>query len=229
MISDGSDLLALRKNNTLSSLVAEKIETYIMDGRLSAGERINEAVLARELGVSRGPIREAARLLSSQGLVEFVANKGAFVRSIDRDELLEIYDLRAVLTGYACMRAAARHKDGTSILRDLHKQMSDAAENNDAAAYYTLNLQFHEHLINLAQSPRLKAMTDGLIKETHLFRQVSLQRHPDMAQSNIEHGEILAAIENGDEKRAQKLGESHVRSGKKRFEKAAVNLVSTED
>lgn len=225
-MNDGTDLLALRQNNTLSSLVAEKIESYILSGRLAPGERINEAVLARELGVSRGPIREAARLLSSQGLIEFVANKGAYVRSIDQTELLEIYDLRAVLTGYACRRATINGGERIAELQSLHAQMYKAAEKNDAGTYYTLNLQFHECLIEMAQSPRLKAMTDGLIKEMHLFRQVSLKRHPDMAQSSLEHGEILAAIESGDDKRAQRLGESHVSAGKKRFEKAATKNVS---
>lgn len=228
-MSDNTDLLALRQSSTLSSLVAEKMESYILNGQLAAGERINEAVLAREFGVSRGPIREAARLLSSQGLIEFVANKGAYVREISQEELLEIYDLRATLTGYACRRASIYGREGASGLAALHLQMTEAAEHNDAVAYYDLNLKFHECLIGLARSPRLKSMMDGLIKEMHLFRQVSLQRHPDMKQSNIEHGEILAAIEVGDDVRAQRLGEAHVQAGKQRFEKAAKANVGTKD
>jgi len=165
-------------------------------------------------------------LLASQGLVEFVANKGAFVREVSRAGLLEIYDLRAVLTGHAC-ELAARERDegGVSALRGLHAEMSDAAK-SDPALYYTLNLRFHDQLVRMASSPRLQAMIDGLVKEMHLFRQVSLSRHPDMAQSNREHNEIIEAIAMGDEASARRLGEAHVRAGKMRFETAARSTAS---
>ena len=220
------DALSLRQNSTLSSLIAERIEGSILSGELAAGERINEAVLAKQYGVSRGPLREAARLLASQGIVEFVANKGAFVREVSREEVLEIYDLRAVLTGHAC-RLAARNKAGSlTELKALHGAMAEAAEKDERETYYRLNLAFHDALIDLAQSPRLGAMLQGLVKEAHLFRQVSLSRHPDMAQSNIEHGKILAAIARGDAYAAGREGEAHVRAGKHRFEAAMADRQS---
>lgn len=215
------DLLALRRDNTLSSLLAERLESFIMSGRLPAGERINEAVLARELGVSRGPIREAARLLASQGLVEFVANKGAFVREIDREELLDIYQMRALLTGYACELAAVRGGDFTE-LEDLHGQMTFAANADDTTQYYTLNLRFHEVLVAMSRSTRLKSMLDALVKEQHLYRQMSLRRHPDMSSSNAEHRALLDAVSRGDSEQARRLGEDHVRAGQQRFF-AAIN------
>jgi len=222
------DLLELRRTNTLSSLIAEKIEGFILTGSLGAGERINEVSLARELGVSRGPIREAARLLSSKGLVEIIANKGAYVRSISREDMLEIYDLRAVLTGHACQLAAQSDAKDSNVLESLHQKMNAAADAEDAALYYKLNLKFHDELIAMAGSPKLTAMLDALIKEAHLFRQLSLVRHPDMAQSNREHGEIMHAIANGDGEAARTLGEAHVRAGKQRFEAAATKTLLTE-
>lgn len=215
------DLLSLRQSATLSSLVAERIEGIILTGKLAAGERINEAVLAREFGVSRGPIREAARLLASHGLVEFVANKGAFVRELSRTEMLEIYDLRALLTGHACQLAALNPDRDLNPLDVILGDMAHAADEDDAAAYYKLNLAFHEALVVQAHSPRLRSMLDSLIKEAHLFRQVSLRRHPDMIQSNIEHENILTAIRVGDGDAARQWGETHVRAGKQRFEDAA--------
>lgn len=214
------DALSVRQNSTLSSLLAERIEVSILSGELAAGERINEAVLAKQYGVSRGPIREAARLLAAQGFVEFVANKGAYVREVSREDLLEIYDLRAVLTGHAC-RLAAKNKDGSlGALKALHHEMDEAARADAPEEYYRLNLAFHDALIALADSPRLTVMLQSLIKEAHLYRQVSLARHPDMAQSNVEHGKILAAIEKGDPRAAAREGEAHVRAGKERFEAA---------
>lgn len=220
MATEPQDLLALRRDTTLSTLVAGRIEQFILNGQLSAGERINEAVLARELGVSRGPIREASRLLASQGLIEFVANKGAYVREISREEVGEIYMLRALLTGFACELAALR---GGSMdrLKELCRQMDAAVAGNDAAAYYPLNLQFHAELVEMSGSGRLRSMIEGLVKEQHLFRQVSLFRAPDMAQSNREHRAILDALVAGDSATARRLGEAHVQAGRDRFEAAS--------
>lgn len=218
-----NDLLALRRDTTLSTLVAGRIESFILSGRLSAGTRINEAVLARELGVSRGPVREAARLLASQGLVEFVANKGAYVREVSREELAEIYMLRALLTGFAC-ELAARRGGSMERVEALYAQMQEAVAANDSAAYYRLNLEFHARLVEMSGSARLKTMLEGLVKEQHLFRQMSLTRGPDMAQSNREHRAILDVLARGDGEAARQLGEAHVRAGRDRFEAASRGL-----
>ena len=194
------------------------MEGFILSGALPVGERINEAVLAKELGVSRGPVREAARLLASRRLVEFVANKGAFVREVGAVEMAEIYDLRAVLTGHACGRAAVSPTRDVKRLEGLHAEMSTAARTDDADAYYRLNLAFHEALVEMAGSPRLEEMLAGLIRETHLFRQASLSRHPDMAQSNVEHRGIIDAIAAGDADEAQRRGRAHVHAGRARFD-----------
>lgn len=219
--SGESDPLALRKANTLSTLVADKIEQSILTGDLGAGERINEVTLARELGVSRGPIREAARLLSNQGLVEFVANKGAFVRQVSRADMLEIYDLRAVLTGHACELAATNSDCDVMALRTLLDNMDAASRDDDADAYYALNLTFHDRLVESSGSKRLSTMTASLVKEAHLFRKLSLSSLQDMRTSNAEHVEIVEAIAARDPERARALGERHVRAGKARFEAAA--------
>ncbi|MBL8600006.1 MAG: FCD domain-containing protein [Devosia sp.] len=223
MTADETDLLALRRDTTLSTLVAGRLETFILSGQLQVGERINEVVLARELGVSRGPIREAARLLASQGLVEFVPNKGAYVREITRDELLEIYMLRSLLTGMAC-ELATRRGGGAEALETLHIQMSEAVAANDSVGYYKLNLEFHARLVEMSGSPRLRTMIEGLVKEQHLFRRASLTRTNDMEESNREHRAILDAMARGDAEAARRLGEAHVRRGRERFEAASRNL-----
>jgi DNA-binding GntR family transcriptional regulator len=217
------DPLALRRDTTLSTLVAGRIESFILSGQLLAGTRINEAVLARELGVSRGPVREAARLLASQGLVEFVANKGAYVREVSSEELAEIYMLRSLLTGLAC-ELATRRASNMDRLEGLYRQMDEAIAAGDSTAYYRLNLEFHAQLVEMSGSARLQTMLEGLVKEQHLFRQVSLIRAADMAQSNSEHRAILDAMASGDSEAARRLGEAHVRAGRDRFEATSKGL-----
>lgn len=216
------DALALRQGSTLSSLIAERMEGLILNGGLPIGQRINEVVLAKELGVSRGPIREAARLLASRGLVEFVANKGAYVREIAADEMSEIYDLRSLLTGQACALAAKSGAKDIAALFTLHELMSKAAAQADLDDYFRLNLTFHHRLVELAGSPRLQEMLATLTREAHLFRQVSLSRIPDMQSSNIEHLRIIEAIASGDANAARLHGEAHVQAGKQRFEAACL-------
>lgn len=215
------DLLELRRENTLSSLAADRLEKLIVAGQLPPGQRINEVVLAREFGISRGPVREGLRHLASRGLVEFVANKGAYVRAIDAQAMLEIYDLRSVLTGHACKLAAERRS--AEELKEFErrvKEMDACVKSRDVAQYYKLNIDFHDLLVAVAGGGRLATFSDTLSKEAALFRRVSLGNPQEMAASNAEHAAIVAAIRRADGARARELGEAHVLAGKRRFEKS---------
>src|SRR2546421_13031594 len=90
-----------------SVAATELIRQAILDGRLEPGSRLKEEELARELGISRTPVREALLVLQAEGLVDAVPNRGAVVRSHDANDLEDLYQLRALLEGYAARRAAA--------------------------------------------------------------------------------------------------------------------------
>jgi DNA-binding GntR family transcriptional regulator len=89
--------IALLRANSLASAAQEEIERLILDGSIAPGAKLTEAWLSERLGVSRGPIREAFRMLEEAGLVRQEKNRGVFVRDIPHDEAAEIYDLRAVM------------------------------------------------------------------------------------------------------------------------------------
>ena len=91
-----------RNIQTLTNAVQREIERRILTGEIAAGARLTEAPLAEELGVSRGPVREAIRGLIQAGLVDSIANRGGVVRKIGLEEALDLYELRAVLFGFAC-------------------------------------------------------------------------------------------------------------------------------
>lgn len=215
------DLLEIRRENTLSRLAADRLEKLIVAGRLLPGQRINEMELAREFGISRGPVREGLRHLALRGLVEFVANKGAYVRAVDARAMLEIYDLRSVLTGHACKLAAERRtSDELEAFERSVNDMDACVKRGDVAEYYKLNLAFHDLLVAAAGGGRLAAFSDTLANEATLFRRASLGTPQEMAASNAEHAAIVAAIRRGDGARARELGEAHVLAGKRRFEKS---------
>lgn len=217
-VSQAASALEDSRRTSLTTIVQQEIERLILAGEIRAGERLNEHALAARLGVSRGPIREAARGLEKAGLVRRIAHRGAFVREISVGEAAELYELRATLFGVACQRVAEAHDPRQhAVLSRLVEQMADAQRRGDSAAYYPLNLQFHDGVIRFARSPRLEAIYTSLVKEMHLFRRRALSSAPNMGKSNAEHEGILASIVAGRTAEARRRGELHVLAGMRRF------------
>jgi DNA-binding GntR family transcriptional regulator len=210
--------IELRRTQSLTAIVTKELERMILSGELKAGERLNEQVLASRLGVSRGPVREATRALERAGLVTVIANQGVFVRQIGFEEAIEIYDVRAVVFGFACERLAKRIlAEQQAELADLIAKMDDAIERGDNTSYYSLNLRFHDAMMTFAAHGRAKQVYESLINETHLFRQRALGTKESMRESNAEHRAIMNAIAAGDGAHARKLGEDHSLAGKRRW------------
>lgn len=218
MRSELADPIRLYQGSTLTNLVAERLEQKVVSGELVAGERLNEVALAAELGVSRGPVRESLRILERKGLVTVVANRGAFVRSIEFEDMLDLYRVRGAMTGLAC-ELAAEHADVAVLerLQALVDQMDAAADAQNQNAYYDLNLAFHDQLVKSCGSARVASFSEQLVTQAHLFRRGSLARVTDMRQSNREHRQIVEAIGAGDSARARELGILHVNAGRERF------------
>jgi DNA-binding GntR family transcriptional regulator len=227
-MSDLPDPIRLYQGSTLANLVTERLEQKIGTGELQPGERLNEVALATELGVSRGPIRESIRILERKGLVTVVANRGAFVRRIDRNDMVDLYLLRGVVTGLACQLAAERaDAAGVAGLEALVADMDRAARAGDRDRYYGLNLAFHERLVEASGSPRVRALNEQLVNQAHLFRRGSLLQAEDMVASNDEHRRIVAAIASHDAGLARSLGEGHVSAGWQRFDAAQLAAAPT--
>jgi DNA-binding GntR family transcriptional regulator len=214
-----SSALEIVRTRSLASLVAQEIEGLILSGALAAGERLNEQALAARLGVSRGPVREAVRGLERSGLVVGVRNQGSYVRQVSAEEALEIYDLRAAITGLACARLAAQAtRAQLAELRALLRRMEQARRGDDPPAYYAANLAFHAALLAHGGGPRTHRLYEELGNELHLYRRRALVEPENMRESNAEHAAILRAIAAGDAAAARAAGEAHIAGGKRRFQ-----------
>jgi DNA-binding GntR family transcriptional regulator len=212
------DALEVLRSQSLTTLLEGEIEKLVLAGELRPGERINEKRLAERFQTSRGPIREACRGLERSGLLALSPNRGSFVRKVDEKEALEIYDVRSALFGLAGALAADRATpDGIAALAHLHKAMADAVGKGDFAAYYPANLQFHAKIVEMAGNPTLSRSYHEQIKKLHLFRARGLIQAGSLAESNDEHGRILAAIEQADRRRARDACEKHVFNAKSRL------------
>jgi DNA-binding GntR family transcriptional regulator len=202
----------------LSRNIAEQLKQLIYAGEFKAGDRLNEAALAVRMGTSRGPIREAIRILTGTGLVTPVVNRGVFVRQVSIREMLEIYDLRALVFGFAAARAAENvtdaHRAGIESLLD---GMDQAAQAGDSGLYYELNLQFHEAVLLLADSRRAHQLYDSYVKELHLYRRQNFNAPGNMRRSNVEHRKLYEAISKGNPAKAKQYAEEHIQAGRQRL------------
>jgi DNA-binding GntR family transcriptional regulator len=206
------------RSESLTRAVREQIEGMIMRGEIGAGERLNEIGLATKLRVSRGPIREATRLLAEAGLVTMFHNRGAFVREINLEEVLHIYDVRAGLA-HTAGRLAAIRAVGPQIakLRELWQQMEDAIATQDSDTYYDINRRFHSKIFEFAGNPRLIEFNDITEREVFLFLRRGVVGPVRPKISNQQHLAILEAIAAGDEQTAAHAFGNHVTTGKQRM------------
>ena len=213
--------IALLQAHSLTSVVQTEIERLILAGELAPGTKLTEAMLADRLGVSRGPIREAFRMLEEAGLVRLEKNRGVFVRSIGMDEAMEIYDLRAMIDESVGRQLAARiTPEQLQHLRGLVEQMErlvkDGHNTSASDPYHRLNLEFHDRLIEFAGNQKLITLYRRLVNELSLFRRLNLADGGQIPVSVAEHRAILKAIAAGDADAAGLALRAHVLESKAR-------------
>lgn len=205
---------------TVSSVPAIKRELERMIGakEIRSGERINESAIGARLGVSRGPIREACRLLEREGLLKSVMNKGFFVRTLSAKEALDLYEIRIVLFGMVGSLASRRITQAQlEFLESLHARMDSAAATGDIVAFYDLNTEFHQTLVEIADNYKVREIWPTLESELQLFRRRGLTTVDRMQASNKEHRAIVDALASGNAAQAARMMEHHIIEGRTRF------------
>ena len=209
--------IELLRTASLSSAAQQEIERMILEGEIGPGSKLTEAWLSERLGVSRGPIREAFRMLEEAGLVRQEKNRGVFVRDIPLEEALEIYDLRAAMDELVGRRLAETiTPEQMKIARAIVERMDLAARAGDADAYHLLNLEFHDALVGFTGNRKLAAVYRKLVKELALFRRRNLRDQELLPHSAAEHRAILKAIAAGDSEQAGRTMFDHVMESRQR-------------
>lgn len=208
--------IAQLQGTSLPNLVQTEVERLILEGALEPGAKITEATLAEQLGVSRGPVREAFRMLEEAGLVRTEKNRGVFVRSIPIEEVLEIFEVRAVMDQFVGRKLAQTLSTAqVRELRRLADDMDRAAKADDANGFHLFNLQFHDRLLQLAGNAKLTATYRKLTNELTLYRRQNLTSE-SMAVFAREHRQIVKAIASGDADAAGEAMFRHVMNSRER-------------
>jgi len=195
---------------SLSVDLAEYIKQQILDGQLHPGDRIVETKLAKELGISQTPVREAIRLLSGEGIITILPNKGPMVRTFDLNDIYEVYSLRSVLEGLAIRLAVQLATDSQIHALVQHfEEMKRKLEDDSVDSLLQESNFIHQSIICLSSQSRLSAsynsITFHIALATRMLGQVSTKK-----KEVEQHAELIEALVRRDPDHAEKVMRLHI-------------------
>ncbi|MCR4851563.1 MAG: GntR family transcriptional regulator [Lachnospiraceae bacterium] len=212
---------------SLRGRVFNKLRENILNGIYDEGEELKEIAIGKELGVSRTPVREAFRQLELEGLIQIVPNKGAYVTGITPKDVHDIYMIRSSLEGMAARLAVKNITD---------EQLEEMEENVYLASFHAskghmeqmteLDNRFHHILYEACGSKMLENLLQDFHQYVIRIRKKTLSTKERGVASNEEHKAIMEAIKSKDEKKAEKLANTHIINA---YENIKKNIGEMED
>jgi DNA-binding GntR family transcriptional regulator len=198
-----------------TDVVRETLREAILDGHLAPGTWLREEEIARELGVSRTPVREALQQLTAIELIEFKPHQGAVVARLTSDDILAIYVVREALEGVSARLAAVRATlEDCQALRDILTQMEDRYTSDDTEALVELDLVFHARMRQISTNRYLDRFLAQVEQAVRRFGR-STYKYPNRVPASIaEHSAIVDAIADHDPVRAEALAQHHMRQAR---------------
>lgn len=184
---------------SLTELVTRQLKSAIVNGELELGGHLSETRIAKDLNVSRTPVREAINRLEMEGLLTVEPQRGTFVFHLETSELVKLCDARVCLETTALTMAIDSNPDKLAeALETCTRKMTEARARHDDTAYLGLDTEFHQHLFDCADNRFLNDAYQAIAPKMSALRN-RLGRHPDhMAKSYREHLEILDAVRRRD-------------------------------
>jgi len=176
-------------------LATERLRELILEGDLLPGSRISERVMQERLGVTRTPLREALKVLSVEGIVSLVPNRGAVVTELTIDDVRAAFELLGLLDGMAGELAAERASDeAIAGIVDLHHEMVACWRMRDLPGYFRLNKQVHLAIVDAASNPALSRVYRAESARVDRLRYISNREASVWARSIRQHEQILDAL-----------------------------------
>lgn len=193
--------------------VAEQLRARILAHTLAPGSWIDEQVLCAEFGISRTPLREALKVLASEGLVTMKLRRGAYVTEVSERDLAEVFHLLALLESDAARVAAQKATaEQMAELLAIHDELENALD--DRARFFAANERFHMRLLEIADNRWRIQMVADLRKVMKLNRAQSLLKQGRLEASLREHRQIMAALKARNAERVQALMQHHLEAGR---------------
>jgi DNA-binding GntR family transcriptional regulator len=210
MTDPSTTLRPLRAPRSLTEDAADEIREQILRGGFKPGEHLVEAKIAQQLDISRGPVREAFKLLRAEGLLKEEPRRGTFVVSLTAQDVRDIYGLRAALEGRAA-RLLARSQAPVALegLRVAVEGIDSAVAAGDAVAVSRADLAFHETLCRLCGNARILEVFMRYVPTLRGLLRLDEQVLGSLEEISDQHRRLVEAIETGDEERAARLLSEH--------------------
>lgn len=208
-MAEPTPVRSLADHQSLRERIVARLRDAVIAGDLAAKTRLMEPELARQLGVSRTPLREAIRQLEVEGFLTTIPRVGTFVSEVSARDVEDTYAIRAVLEGLAARQAAenpdpAKTPALRAILAELKQKSFDYRVYHEAAG------RFHDVIFSFSQNQRLRAMYQSLAYQVTRFRSLSLAVGQRPRVSVREHRRIAAAILSGRGEEAERLMRAHI-------------------
>ena len=204
----------------LSTKIFNILREDILNGRYQEGSKLIESKLAKELQISRTPVREALKQLELEGIVENIPNRGAIVLGISQQDLEDIYTIRNSIEGIAAKWAVERMtEEELEALKEIYDLMDFYAQKNDIEGFAQLNIEFHESIYRATKNRYLEQVLKGLQYYMKRTRMKSLRVEGRLEKSQMEHKEILDAFIQRDPEKAQEALTRHLMNSQKNVRK----------
>lgn len=185
---------------SLPHKIMDDIRKAILQGKLKSGDRLREVDISEQMGVSRGPLREALRMLEQEGLLISQPYKGTIVAEITGEEVLEVLiPIRLTIEQFAIGKALPLiHTQNIEYLSDIVAEMKEGATQKNLYKIVQCDLAFHEYLIGLAKLPSLKSTWKSIYNRTLLHFMMQGQSYEDLNELWKDHKKLLDMIQEGD-------------------------------
>jgi DNA-binding GntR family transcriptional regulator len=195
----------------------DRIEKAILQalstGDLKPGDQVNEAEIARQAGISRGPVREAIQHLVGEEILVSYPHRGTFVAEWTEKDILEIYGVRALLEGYAARLAVQKMTTQEMIeLSSIIQEMVQKAREGDEAGVFELDLLFHLRAYEFSRHDLLCRLLSKLRRRIYFYIKLDADTTPSLVQYAENHYMLLESLKSGDPDQAETVFREHLES-----------------
>jgi DNA-binding GntR family transcriptional regulator len=207
---NGPDLPKVERQR-LHDAVVEHLQNLIVEGVLAPGTKLNEREVCERLGISRTPLREAMKVLASEGLIEIIPNRGAFVSKMNDTEIWETFEMMSGLEAMSGELAAERISPAEiADIKALHYAMLACRAQNDLPGYYSRNLAIHNKINEAARNSVLRQTYLSMNRRLLALRFKSNFHEGKWDRAIQEHDEMIQALEERDGKRLSAILRKHL-------------------
>jgi len=205
-------MIFLKKEpKVIAQEVAADIKSAIVNGMIKPGEKINETQIARDMGISRSPVREALQMLKKEGVVVSIPYKGTFVNLLGKKDIEDIYIIRGLLEAYAIEKVIENKNE--KILKCLRKNVEDIEKDVEKKHLKELvgnDIEFHRNICNFSGNKKLIDIWEGFQMQIEVLINLESGFYERFQLLAVEHRELLSLIIEGKVKQAQEKIKAHI-------------------